>query len=133
MFANCTSLVSAVFPAVTQIGHASWSVCFGGSTKLKCLDFHSAVKFTPCFANCNALVAVILRSNTICTLSSAPSGNTNFGAPISAGTGYFYVPSSLYDTYVAATNWNTIPDQIRKLEDYTVDGTTTGELDESKI
>jgi hypothetical protein len=31
------------------------------------------------------------------------------------------------------TNWTTFSAQFRALEDYTVDGTTTGELDESKI
>ena len=33
----------------------------------------------------------------------------------------------------AATNWSTYAAQFRALEDYTVDGTTTGELDETKI
>lgn len=50
-----------------------------------------------------------------------------------SGTGYIYVPRALVDTYKAATNWSTIADQFRALEDYTVDGTITGELDESKI
>lgn len=132
-FQNCKSLKSGVFPKVTQIGHPSWRVCFGGCTNLRLLDFHSTLQIVPCFTNCNSLVAIILRSNTMCGLYSAPSGKTDYGAPISSGTGYFYVPSALYDTYLAATNWSTIPSQIRKLEDYTIDGTITGALDESKI
>lgn len=47
--------------------------------------------------------------------------------------GYIYVPRSMVDTLKSKTNWATYADQIRALEDYTVDGTTTGELDESKI
>jgi hypothetical protein len=39
----------------------------------------------------------------------------------------------LVDEYKAATNWSTYAGRIRALEDYTVDGTITGELDESKI
>lgn len=39
----------------------------------------------------------------------------------------------LVDTYKADTNWSTYAAQFRALEDYTVDGTITGELDESKI
>ena len=46
---------------------------------------------------------------------------------------YIYVPRSMVDTLKSATNWSTYADQIRALEDYTVDGTTTGELDESKV
>ena len=55
------------------------------------------------------------------------------GTPIASGTGYIYVPSTLVETYKTATNWSTFANQFRALEDYTVDGTTTGELDESKI
>lgn len=49
------------------------------------------------------------------------------------GTGYIYVPAALIDQYKAANNWSTFADRFRALEDYTVDGTITGELDESKI
>lgn len=44
-----------------------------------------------------------------------------------------YVPAALIDSYKAATNWSAYANQFRALEDYTVDGTITGELDESKI
>lgn len=47
--------------------------------------------------------------------------------------GYFYVPRDMVDTLKSATNWSKYADQIRALEDYTIDGTTTGELDESKV
>ena len=46
--------------------------------------------------------------------------------------GYIYVPASLVDSYKTATNWVTFADQFRALEDYTVDGTITGELDPAK-
>ena len=53
------------------------------------------------------------------------------------GMGYVYVPEDLIETYQAATNWithyGTNPHLFRALEDYTVDGTTTGELDYTKI
>jgi hypothetical protein len=44
-----------------------------------------------------------------------------------------YVPSVLVDSYKAYTNWSAIAVNIHALEDYTVDGTITGELDEAKI
>ena len=52
---------------------------------------------------------------------------------IANGKGYIYVPRAMVDTLKSATNWSTYATQIRALEDYTVDGTITGELDESKI
>ena len=53
--------------------------------------------------------------------------------PIASGTGYIYVPAALVDSYKAATNWSNFAAQFRALEDYTVDGTTTGALDPTKI
>ena len=49
------------------------------------------------------------------------------------GTCYIYVPSSLIEQYKSDREWSKITNQIRALEDYTVDGTITGELDERKI
>ena len=51
------------------------------------------------------------------------------GTPIASGTGYIYVPAALLETYKTATNWSTYAAQFRALEDYTKDGTVTGELD----
>lgn len=80
---------------------------------------------------CSKLIAVILRkSDSICTLANV---NAFTGTGISKGTGYIYVPFALADTYKTATNWSTYAAQFRALEDYTVDGTITGELDEAKI
>ena len=77
------------------------------------------------------LTALILPGDTVCALSGTIgwSGH-NFN---NGGKGYFYVPRALVDTYKAATNWSNYADQFRALEDYTVDGTVNGELDESKI
>lgn len=47
--------------------------------------------------------------------------------------GYIYVPRNMVNTLKSTTNWSTYADQIRALEDYTIDGTTTGDLDETKI
>lgn len=49
--------------------------------------------------------------------------------------GHVYVPRNLISAYQSASNWSTCyanqSDLFRALEDYTVDGTTTGELDQS--
>ena len=74
------------------------------------------------------LKALILPGGTLVSLA-----NANAISGINSVNGYIYVPKSLIDDYKVATNWATFADRFRALEDYTVDGTTTGELDESKI
>ena len=74
------------------------------------------------------LKALILPGGTLVSLA-----NTNAINSINSVNGYIYVPKSLIEDYKVATNWSAYADQFRVLEDYTVDGTTTGELDESKI
>jgi hypothetical protein len=54
-------------------------------------------------------------------------------SPLYLGKGYIYIPSALIENYKGATDWSNYADQFRALEDYTVDGTITGELDETKI
>lgn len=59
---------------------------------------------------------------------------TGFDAtPIANGEGYIYVPKGTIEAYKVATNWSVYANQFRALEDYTVDGTITGELDSTKI
>jgi hypothetical protein len=104
-FVRCSKLTTVRLSSITNLGEAA---------------FHS----------CSKLTMVILSAETMATLM-----NTNCfqATPIANGTGYIYVPRALVDSYKAATNWSTFANQFRALEDYTVDGTVTGELDESKI
>ena len=81
------------------------------------------------FSGCSNLTAFIIRGGNVPTLNSNVFDNT----PIASGSGYIYVPASMVSAYQAATNWSTYASQIRALEDYTVDGTVTGELDPTKI
>lgn len=124
---NSTALESVAFPLVTAVE----SVAFKSCTALVKADFPKLTQINGyAFQSCTALKAFILRGETMCTLGST---NGFVGSSIASGTGYIYVPSALLESYKAATNWSTYADQFRALEDYTVDGTTTGELDESKI
>lgn len=82
------------------------------------------------FHICSVLKRLVLRNNETTSLANT---NCLTGTLIKSGTGYIYVPRALVDSYKAATNWSTYADQFRALEDYTVDGTTTGDLDETKI
>lgn len=82
------------------------------------------------FYYCTNLKVLILRSASVVTLANT---NALIATAISGKKGYIYVPRDLVDEYKAASNWVTYASQFRALEDYTVDGTTTGALDESKI
>ena len=112
---------------VTTIGF----IAFGYCKQLTYVDLPSITYFGEnVFLFDSSLVSVVLR-NTECVPTAA--GNIFALTPIASGTGYIYVPRDLVDSYKAATNWSTYANQFRALEDYTVDGTTTGELDPTKI
>ena len=126
-FYDCSALEKADFPAATSIGGNA----FGNCRALVNVDFHAVTKIrVQSFDGCSALTTLILRSETMATLVDTTAFSNT---PIKSGTGYIYVPAALVDSYKAATNWSTYADQFRALEDYTVDGTTTGALDEAKI
>lgn len=127
LFTDCKSLVSVNLPSMTSLNNQAFRNC----KVLSKLDFPKVRSVgNNAFAGCSALNILILRSETACSLSNTSAFT---GTPITSGTGYIYVPAALVDGYKAATNWSTYADQIRVLEDYTVDGTITGELDETKI
>ena len=67
------------------------------------------------FYNLANLKAVIIRGGNVSQLNDANHFNSS---SIANGTGYIYVPAVLVDQYKAATNWVTIADQIRAIEDY---------------
>ena len=151
-FPECTSLgrdvfsnsqgtnkvTKASFPKLETVPNQSlrdwWSV--------EILDFAVATLImNNCFSYDSSLVALVLRSPTLCALNNVNNFNgcyhyhgtvnTTYN-PDGLKDGYIYVPSALIEEYKVATNWVTFADRFRALEDYTVDGTTTGELDPAK-
>lgn len=126
-FENCTSLVSVTLSRVTAIASRS----FYGCTSLRMMDFQKLTRIadSSVFASCSVFEALILRKEAVVSLGNK-SSFTN--TPIASGTGYIYVPTALIEDYKVATNWSTYAAQFRALEDYTVDGTVTGELDPAK-
>ena len=127
-FNSCDTLTTVDFPLVTSIGEYAFNSCDALTT----VDFPLVTSIEKyAFNGCDKISAVILRNaEVLCTLSAA---NAFASTPIKTGTGYIYVPSALIEDYKVATNWSTYATQFRALEDYTVDGTVTGELDETKI
>lgn len=148
-FKSCDSLRSVNMPKVTSIGSGCFRACvslvsfnaplvksitdtmLADCTLLERLDFSSATSIaTMSFYYCTNLKVLILRSTSVVTLANT---NALIATAIAGKKGYIYVPRDLLDEYKAASNWGTYASQFRALEDYTVDGTTTGALDESKI
>ena len=127
-FEYCSNLTSVDFPAATSIGQSALFSC----SNLTSVDFPAATSIKGgALAYCRKLTSLILRVTTqVCTLSNT---NAFDSTPIKSGTGYIYVPAALVDSYKTATNWTTYANQFRALESYTVDGTTTGELDPTKV
>lgn len=122
-----TSTTKLHIPKVTSYGWGAISNAYFGEIKLEGIgNINASV-----IQSCSKLKSLILsRTDKIISLVGTSQLS---GTPIASGTGYIYVPSSLVATYQTATNWSTYAAQFRALEDYTVDGTITGELDESKI
>lgn len=126
-FRSCESLEQIKLPNAETIGAYAFNSC----TKLSVADIGNAKSLASlAFASCSKLKALVLRGNQICSIAA----NTFNATAIKNGTGYVYVPRTLVDAYKKTdTNWSAYAAQIRPLEDYTVDGTTAGELDHDKI
>ena len=121
-FAACISLATVVMPAATSIGANAFYYC----DKLTTVDLPMATSIGAyVWSSCSTLKALIIRTGQVCSLAS--------GLGYGIDSCYIYVPRALVNDYKAATNWAQYADKFRALEDYTVDGTTTGELDTTKI
>ena len=111
-FQNCIALTAVNFPAATSIGNSAFRSC----SELTTADFQAATSIENyAFHYCFKLTTLILRSETMATLSSTSALNTT---TINSGTGYIYVPAALVDSYKAASNWSTYANQFRAIEDY---------------
>lgn len=146
-FRRCTSLASLHAPELIDGQNYAFSECavqklvlpkfengnlgvFYQCPQLTWADLGNAKNLaTQAFAYCTRLNVLILRGNQVCTLASTSLSSTG----IEKATGHVYVPRMLVESYKAAANWTKYAAQIRPLEDYTVDGTATGDLDPDKI
>lgn len=123
---NYIGVKNLVLPKVTSIGNSALT----NSKTLAYVDLPlctSIVNYG--LRNNSQLATLILRSTTMCTLASYGLNSTK----IMNKQGYVYVPAALIDSYKVATNWSKMSSQFRALEEYTIDGTINGELDDTKI
>ena len=104
-FRNCYTLRDASFPNVAVISDSAFMSCRGLST----ISFPNLTSIgNGVFYWCSKLESLYLLASSVASLNT---GTYTFaGTPIinSSYLGYYgsiYVPSSLYETYISATNW----------------------------
>ena len=125
-YAN-TTLTRLTLPNVKTVGGSSISVL----SKLKILELGNVTSVGNFFLDqCSALDYLILRAETV-------SLNINHFSALSSSDAFnMLVPRSLQSEYADAVydpRGEHVKITVLALEDYTVDGTITGELDESKL
>lgn len=105
-FAYCYSLTTANFPLCKSIGLSAFAYC----SSLITANFPSCTSIgANAFNRCYNLLSLYLTGSSIVNLSNP---NTFTSSPIAGYTtstggvyGSIFVPSSLYSTYIASTNW----------------------------
>lgn len=106
-----TGLGMIILPSATSIGTYT-----GSGTRTSTIDLSKKITISGnMFNTAYSLVHLILRSDTLCSLS-ATSAFTN--TPIANGLGWIYVPSSLVEPYKIASNWSTYANQIVSIDEY---------------
>lgn len=107
-FASCYYMTSASFPLLTSIGGYAFTEC-SSLTELSFPALKTLSGYT-IFGKCTHLVSLYLMGSTLVSLSST---NAFTSTPISGYTtstggvyGSIYVPASLYNSYLTATNWS---------------------------
>lgn len=128
-----TKLSKAILPSCTSIGETS----LYSNTVLTLLDILGGTIAAQSMWRSSQLTTLILRAISVVTLSNVSALQDTKYAVNGAGGAYVYVPRSLISSYQTATNWSTLyaahSDMFRAIEDYTLDGTVTGEFDESLL
>ncbi len=133
-FYNCKALKSLYLPSVTGLNQMVFSNC----SALEWIDFVKLAQIQySVFPGCKVLSTLILRKDSgVCGLGSSSGFNSTPFA--SGGTGGIVLcPQSLIAEYTNATNWSTLYAAgtclFWALEDYTADGTITGEINWDKL
>lgn len=126
-FQGCTNLSAVNFANVKTLNNYALYGC----SSLAVVDLPKGERISnQAFYNCTNLKALVLRTtSTVCYLQGS---NALMYTPIANGTGYIYVPRN-YVAWYPESGWSAYAGKFRAIEDYTVDGTLSGALDESKI
>ena len=111
-FSNCSSLTSISFPVCMSIGSTAFQAC----SSLTGVSFPACENIgNNAFSNCVTLLSLYLEASTVCTLGNDVFTSTPIGDYTTATSGVYgsvYVPASLYDQYIVASNWSDISARI---------------------
>lgn len=130
-FGGCINLTSVKLPAATSIGNSAFDSCFC----ITSVDLPVATSIgVYAFGSCESLATLILRkSDAICNLSVTAILGTKIATAegMPTGEGFVYVPSALFEDYVANLTEQATPLTgdaataeyiarliLRKIEDY---------------
>lgn len=111
LFSNCLSVGSYAFYSCGYLSNCNFSnvqyiynAAFYSCRNITTLTFNQlSIIYPSAFRYCSTLSSLYLLGSSVCTLSNA---NAFQNTPISTSTNAkIYVPSSLYATYIASTNW----------------------------
>lgn len=106
-----SGIIEAYFPNALKTG----TLLFSNSPSITTIVFDKLEQLNYQFAFQNSsLKNLIIKSNTLCTISSTLVANNLFALKELK----VYVPSELLDTYKAATNWTVYKDRIFPISDY---------------
>ncbi len=111
-FAYCHSLTIASFPSVSFISNYAFAYC----RSLTTASFPNATTINSCaFTYCRNLLSFYLLGSSVPTLGTDVFSSTPIDGYTDSTAGVYgsvFVPSSLYDQYIVATNWSLYSDRI---------------------
>lgn len=108
-FSYLTTCSSYSLPVLTFVA----SNCFTSNWKLTTLTLPKAATISAyAFRYCSSLMSLYLTGSTVPTLNASAFLNMPFSVSVNNVYGSIYVPSSLYNSYIAATNWVTYKNRI---------------------
>ena len=130
-FSACSRITTVNLPNVTSIGAGAFSYlttcsqyslpkltyvasnAFTSNWKLTTITLPVVTTISAyAFRYCSSLMSLYLTGSTVPTLNASAFLNMPFSVSVNNVYGSIYVPSSLYATYVAATNWKTYSNRI---------------------
>ena len=117
-FSNATNFTSAYIYSTSRISGTLFSNAFRNARNLSTISGYIRSIPSGAFYNCSQLRSLYLYNTgfNITTLTVSAYG-AFYGTPIYSGSGSIYVPASLYDTYISATNWATLSDAFVSVAD----------------
>ena len=122
-FTNCTSITGVSFPLLSRV----YSNVFSNCASMSYAIFPNVNSISAsAFWKCSRLLSLYLLSSSLVALAN---GNAFVSTPISTYTTYtsgvrgnIFVPSSLYSSYLASTNWTAYSSRFVSMTDEEISG-----------